>query len=552
MSGRAQLRHAVLAVAAAVAVGRAVVAAPAALQLARVFTDNAVLQRDQTCPVFGVDAPGASVTVSFAGQTLHALADSAGRWRVNLAPLALNAVPQALAVTGSRGVVLTNILVGDVWLISGQSNANFPLRSAAGGGAAIASATNALIRYLQLAEAPRPDAVAWSPAEVAKLNARDYFSGVWQADNPSSAGAVSAVGYFFARHIATNQNVPVGLIDCAVGGTPAASWMPDAAINADPRLKAIADNFLNSDMVAPFAKTRLLQNLTGWNTAGRPAPMPEHPYKPGACWRNGLGTLAPFALRGVLWYQGETDADFPEPFDYDLMARWHTQTFKALVAAWRSAWEDPSLPVFFVQLPRMNRPSWPWFRESQRQCALAIPHTAMAVAYECGEPNNVHPVDKKPVGDRLALIARALSYGENIEWSGPTLQSWSARSNTLVLRFDHATGGLVSSDAQPLRLFQVAGSDRKFFPATAVISSNAVVLSAPEVPQPVAARYAWWPAGDINFYNGAGLPASPFRTDAWAREHRPARVACFSCLRIRQVIAARLRRVSAHPFRKRT
>jgi sialate O-acetylesterase len=243
--------------------------------------------------------------------------------------------------------------------------------------------------------------------------------------------------------------------------------------------------------------------------------MPEHPYRPSACWRNGLGTIAPYALRGLLWYQGETDADFQDPSKYDTMAEWHTETFKALVGAWRKAWENAALPVYSVQLPQLDRPSWPWFRESQLKCAQTIPHTAMAVVFEWGDPANVHPVNKQPVADRLALIARACSYGENLEWSGPQLHAWSARSNSIVLEFDHTTGGLVASDGKPLRLFAIAGTNRTFFPATASISDRSLIISAPQVPEPVAVRYAWVPSGEVNFFNGAGLPASPFRTDDW-------------------------------------
>jgi len=203
----------------------------AALKPARVFTSNAVLQRSQSCPVFGRDVPGSKVTVMFAGQTLNATADASGRWRVGLAPLLACAAPQTLTVDGSTRIALTNILVGDVWLISGQSNADWPLRSAAGGRAAMASATNTLLRYLQMAESPITTATAWTPAEVAKLSPDDYFSGVWQVSDPSRAGAVSAVGYLFARHIQTNQNIPIGLIDCTVGGTMAESWMPTGEVN---------------------------------------------------------------------------------------------------------------------------------------------------------------------------------------------------------------------------------------------------------------------------------------------------------------------------------
>lgn len=499
---------------------------PTTLKLARAFRHHAVLQRDQTCPVFGVDVPGTVVTVNFAGQTLNTVADTNGNWRVNLTPMPASAAPRSLAVTGSTNVTFTNILIGDVWLISGQSNADWPLSSATGGSAAIAAATNTLLRYWQMAESPTTTASAWTSAEVARLNPRDYFTGAWQVSSPSSAGAVSAIGYFFAREMQTNQSVPIGLIDCAVGGTPAQSWMPTAAINASPRLKAIADNFLDSDMVAGFAKTRLLQNLADWNTAGRPLPMPEHPYKPGACWRNGLALVAPFALRGALWYQGETDADFYDPFDYDLMARWHTDTFKALVASWRGAWENPALPVYFVQLPRLNRPSWPWFRESQLKCALTLSNTAMAVAWDYGASSNVHPTQKEPVANRLALIARARSHGENIESSGPLGRAHRVEGTNVVVEFDHAESGLVSNDGQPLRLFQVAGTNRQFFDASASISGSTVVVSSPLVLEPVAVRYAWAPDGSINFYNGAGLPASPFRTDRWTTTNRPVRVAC--------------------------
>ena len=498
---------------------------PATLRLARAFTHHAVLQRDQPCPVFGMDAPGTAITVRFAGQTLNTTADPNGAWRVDLAPMSASATPRELAITGSTNLTLTNLLVGDVWLISGQSNADFPLSSASNGAGAIAAATNTLVRYLQMAESPTTTVSAWTSGQLARLNVNDYFTYAWQVSSPASAGAVSAIGYFFAQHLQTNQGVPIGLIDCAVGGTLTESWIPDSALAANPRLQAIADHYLDSDMVAPFAKTRLLQNLATWDTAGRPAPMPDHPYKPGVCWRFGLAPLVPYALRGVLWYQGETNADYYDPFDYDLMARWHTQAFKVLVASWRSAW-GWSLPFYSVQLPRLNRPSWPWFRESQLKCALSISNTAMAVAWDYGDSTNVHPTQKQPVADRLALIARAQSYGEAVEWSGPLYRSSRIQGGSMILDFDHADSGLMASDAQPLRLFQIAGTNRQFYTATAVVSNRSLIVSAPEVPQPVAVRYAWTPDGSINFYNAAGLSASPFRTDAWSTTNRPVRVAC--------------------------
>ena len=482
------------------------------MEPARVFTSNAVFQRDRPIPVFGVDASGATVAVTFGEQTARTSADAQGRWRVNLAPLPASAVPRTLRIQGTSRVALTNLLVGDVWLISGQSNAEFPLASATGGRSVIAAATNTLIRYFRFAGSPATTAAPWTPSDLARVNAGGYFAGAWEVSGPATAGAVSAVGYLFALHLQTNQAVPIGLIECAVGGSPALSWMPEAAIKASPRHQAVADRFPDADLVGPFTRTRLLQNLADWDRAGRPAPMPEHPYKPGACWRAGLAHIAPFALRGVLWYQGESDADCSPSLDYDTMSDWYLGTFARLVAAWRDAWEAPSLPFYFVQLPRLERPSWPWFRESQRRCALTIPNTAMAVAWDYGDSSNVHPANKLPVAHRLARIARALSYGEAIEWSGPIYRGQRVAGASIILDFDHATGGLVANDGRPLRLFEIAGADRRFFPASAVISNHAVIVSAPEVPQPVSVRYAWVPDGSINFFNGAGLPASPFRT----------------------------------------
>jgi sialate O-acetylesterase len=323
------------------------------------------------------------------------------------------------------------------------------------------------------------------------------------------------VGYYFAQNLQTNLNVPIGLIDCTVGGTMVESWLSAEVIAGNPGIKAMAEDLFGSQMTPRFIQQRLLLNLAAWDRAGRPAPMPDHPYKPGACWRLGLGQLPPIALKGVLWCQGESNADFPGTFDYDLMARWHREVFAAMVAGWRAAWEQPGLPFYFVQLPRMNRPSWPWFRESQWQCARSISNAAMAVAFEYGETANVHPVNKQPVGERLALIARAKSYGEQIEWSGPVCTSHRVLGASIVLEFDHATGGLASSDGQPLRLFEIAGTNRQFFTATAVISNQVLIVSTPQVPEPVAVRYAWVPDGSINFFNGAGLPAPPFRTDSW-------------------------------------
>lgn len=496
-------------------------AAEPALKLGRPFTQHAVLQRGQPCPIFGSDTPGTRITVSFAGQTVSTVAGPDSQWRVALAPLTVSVLPQTLSVSGSSTVTLTNVLVGDVWLISGQSNADWPLRSAAGGAEAITAATNRFLRYWLMAEAPLTTPAPWPAEQVARLTPDRYFSGEWQPSSPATAGAVSAIGYFFAHSLATNRCVPIGLIDCSVGGTPAESWIPTEALATNPRLKAMTDAGLSSPMMPGFVQKRMLQNLEDWDRAGRPAPMPDHPYKNGACWRLGLASVAPFAIRGVLWYQGETNADFYDAAQFDDMAAWHLDTFRTLVAGWRRAWSNPGLSFYTVQLPLMNRPSWPWFRESQLRAASTISNVSLAVAFDYGNPNDVHPVNKRPVADRLARIALARSYGQSMEWSGPELTRHTVDGSRIRLQFSHTTGGLVSCDGQPLRHFEVAGSDRRFFPATAAISGEAVIVSSPEVAAPAAVRYAWVPVGNVNFFNGAGLPASPFRTDTWPANPKP-------------------------------
>ncbi len=486
---------------------------PTSLKLAKVFASHAVLQRDQVCPVFGEDTPGTNITVNFAKQTLKSTADAQGKWRVNLSPLALSTTPQTLTVTGTSTITCTNVLVGDVWLISGQSNASFPLSASTGGAAAVAASAHPLLRYWWMNEAPETNSAAWTAMELAKLTPAAYMAGNWTESGPNTAGSISAVGFYFAKNLVTTQNIPIGLIDCSVGGTMAQNWMPQAAMDAHPELKAVSEHFLASDRVPGFIKKRTLQNLATWNAAGRPSPMPLHPYVPGACWQLGLAHIAPSALRGIVWYQGESDADFYDPFDYELMARWHTEVFTALVASWRAAWENATLPVYAVQLPQMNRPSWPWFRESQLKCAQSIPHSGLAVAFEHGNPHDVHPKQKQPVGERLARIARARVYGEDIAYSGPQLVKSHAAGNTMVLTFSHTAGGLISSDGQPLKQFTIAGRDRIFHAATATIAGDTVTVSALQVPEPAAVRYAWIPSGSINFFNREGLPASPFRTD---------------------------------------
>ena len=487
---------------------------------AKVFGPGMVLQRNRPAPVWGTAAPGDTLTVTFAGQTKTATADKEGKWRITLDPLQASAKGRTLAVQSTidnHKSTFPNVLVGDVWLCSGQSNMAFGLRSAVSAKTELPAANHPGIRLLHMIQGTPGGRSVYGPKELARCTPEKYFAGTWTACTPETAKNFSAVAYFFGRDVRKATGVPVGLIHNAVGGTPTEAWMSRPTLQADPQFRELLEDWPASKQLHPFMSERSSIHLKGWReaaekakAAGQPVPpMPGHPFKPAFLYESGIAPLMPLAIRGVIWYQGESNSTNPTL---------HDRLFPAMIRDWRKGWGQGDFPFLFVQLPGMGTSKgyraekWPEFREGQAR-ALSLPNTGMAVTIDVGNPTNVHPRDKRTVGQRLALIARAKVYGESVVYSGPVLESLAAAADGrgLKLTFDCVGGGLAVRGGGKLTGFETAGRDGTFTPAEATIQGDSVIITAEG--KPTAVRYAWAPFPDANLINKEGLPAAPFRAN---------------------------------------
>ena len=490
------------------------------VELAPLFRDHAVLQREQPVPIWGKAEPGEEIVVSFAGQQVRATAGPDRRWDVMLGPLAMSGESADLVVTGRNTVTLHDVIVGDVWLCSGQSNMGFTLARVMNAKEELAAANFPRVREIAIRNT------------VAQLPAADVVTTGWRAATPDNARGFSAVGYFFAREIHQKIGVPVGIVNSSFGGTRIEAWMSAAAFARDPALGRTIERW-RADNIVPVEKRKAEYEvaLAAWQTgeaAAKAAGEERHraflkePRRPSApmgpqqgpsvLFNGMINPLAPYALRGVLWYQGESNAWAPVGDLHPAMD--YRRQFPALIETWRAHFGRLDLPFYWVQLAGYETAhDWPTLRESQT-LALALPHTGQALAIDVGDASDIHPRNKQEVGHRLALIARAKTYGEAIEFSGPVLRSARRDGRTWRLRFDHAAAGLIARGGRVTAL-EVAGADRIFHPATGQIEGDALTVSGDTVNEPVAVRYAWHSDPQANLYNAAGLPAVPFRTDDW-------------------------------------
>ena len=480
--------------------------------LAPLFQDHAVLQRDKPLPVWGRAAPGEHVTVAFHDQRVGTTTGADGRWMVYLGAVATSAEPAELVVTGTNTLTIRDVLVGEVWLASGQSNMEWPVAKAVAGEKEVAAAKFPLIRLFTAQHQ-----VASQPA--------DTVPGTWQVCTPESARNFSAVGYFFARDLQRKLGVPVGLISSPWGGTAVEAWMGDAALSGTAAFPAVDARWQKDRAEFPRRLIDYPLEQAAWKKAEEhakamhtknplPGPRipvgPGTPYEPSGLFNGMIAPLQPYALRGVIWYQGE--ANWPRPEEY-------AELFPAMIRAWRAGWGEGDFPFYFVQLANYIIPidltnrGWARLREAQTR-ALALPATGMAVAIDIGDPHGIHPPNKQEVARRLALLAKAQVYGIPVDFSGPVFAFKTTEGSALRVRFDQAATGLIAGN-RPVQSLEIAGADRKFYPATGKIQLNTLLVSAREVKEPVAVRYAWTNSPEANLYNGAGLPAAPFRSDDW-------------------------------------
>jgi sialate O-acetylesterase len=482
--------------------------AEAEVRLPHILSDHAVLQRDAPIHLWGWADPGEKVEVAFHDQKRSVTANEYGEWSLWLAPEAAGG-PFTLSIHGASGtpIAFTDILVGDVWFASGQSNMEMPLSGFPGNAvvnnadAEIAAANHPQIRLLVVekkpANFPQPE-----------------LSGVWTACTPETAARFSAVAYFFGRDLQQKERVPIGLIDSTWGGTPVEAWTSLDAISADAGLMpemALWARF--ADQQTRLASISAAEQRADAAAAAAHQPKPVHPWhpyadswQPAALYNGMIAPATPYTIKGFLWYQGESNSA-PERAPY------YSRFFSAMIADWRNQWHEGDLPFLFAQISSFNSPGerYGQIRDQQRR-TLALANTAMAVTLDVGTPGNVHPPDKQTVGARLALAAEATVYGRPVEFSGPLFREASVEGGTLRVWFDHA-GTSLHAKGPELLGFEVAGKDGNFVPAQARIDGLTVVVSSPQVPDPVNVRYAWPSATTANLYNSADLPASTFTSE---------------------------------------
>ncbi len=470
----------------------------AALRVADVFTNQMVLQRDQPVPLWGQSLPDDTIHVTFANQKKIATSDAAGNWRLHLDALPACSDERTIAITSiknSETVKISGVLVGDVWLCSGQSNMHFRMNKVANAATEIAAAHHPQIRFFTVAEQ-----FAQQPAMSMR--------GQWQTISPTTVGECSAVAYYFARDLQKAKNIPVGLLISSVGGTKIQTWMNPSTLkrlNEDTKNIDLWKNVSAKDFSEIAAAYRSFQYHRDKKI---PSESPPKPPKmrchdcPGALHFGMIAPLQPFPIRGVIWYQGEANSNQPDNY---------RKLLPAMIADWRHVW-GAEMPFLIVQLAPFSSTN-PAFREAQASIVKNTPHTALAVTTDVGDAKDIHPTRKQPVGERLALAARALSYGDAIESSGPVFQSMSVIENRAILQFTHTANGILAKGGA-LKGFVISGADGTFHPADAVIQEKTVIVSSPKVSRPLHVRFGWQQVPDVDFYNSEGLPAVPFRTDS--------------------------------------
>lgn len=492
------------------------------------FTDGMVLQRGMKCPIWGTADPGEFVAVWFAAVneknfsrtfTSSTFAGKDGKWRLEFdASPDFAGGPYELFIKGKNTIILKDVYIGDVWICSGQSNMQWPLSATHNAEKALENAKNPRIRLFTVPRTPSD-----KPLDGIKGDPK------WQECNSETVKNFTAVGYYFGRDLQKSLDVPIGLIHTSWGGTVAEAWTTRTALVSNPELQAMIDRYEKSKATASANYKKALKKyeadlakhkeaVAKAKEEGKKPPRgPRKPVEPGrnpnrpsVLYNAMIHPLQPYAIKGAIWYQGESNAG--RAYEYRTL-------FPTMIQSWRKTWKQGDFPFLFVQLaPFMQivsepkESAWAELREAQLLTSLHCKNTGMAVITDVGDPKDIHPKKKEPVGARLALAARGIAYGEKIEYSGPVYDKMTVKDGKAVLHFKHVGKGLQAKDG-PLTGFTIAGDDRTFYNAKAEIQGDTVLVWCDKVQQPVAVRYGWANCPVVNLWNKDGLPASPFRTD---------------------------------------
>lgn len=481
----------------------------AQITLPKILTSHMVIQRDLPVHVWGMAAPGEEVSVTFRGETRSTKARSIGRWSVYLKPGAAGG-PFEIDLRGTpansngdsaavQNIVIGDVLVGDVWVASGQSNMEFEMRKAATAANDLPHAEIPRIRLLMVKK------------RASLYPEDDTDTDGWVASTPETARDFSAVAWYFAREIERREHVPVGVIDSTWGGTPGEAWVRMTALGEDASLDPVFASWgkmTDHETTAQISQADEQRQRDEAKEQGKPVPVfPWHPklesWGPGMLYNGMIAPLTQLPIRGVIWYQGESNSALERFSLYDRVMR-------TLIEDWRRQWGVGSFPFLYVQISNFKSTpmeDWAELREQQVK-TLGLRNTAMAVTIDIGNPEDVHPTDKLDVGLRLARAARAISYGEPVEYYGPMFRQATPEGAAIRVWFDHARG-LMAKEGE-VTGFEVAGRDGKFSPAKVSIEGETLVVSSPEVAEPVQVRYGWANSPQCDLFNGEGLPASPF------------------------------------------
>ena len=488
------------------------------VKLSPLFADHMVVQRGIPVPVWGTADPGEAVAVSLGGPKVTATADASGKWLVKVPPLDVGPAREMTVVgrNADRPLTVKDVLVGEVWVCSGQSNMEWNVNNSNQPEKERAEAAN----YPQVRMFTVKKAVTGKPSAT--------LEGSWAVSAPGSVGNFSAVGYFFGRELHKSLGVPVGLIHTSWGGTPAESWTSAQALAADDDLKPILERWNQQYSAFRRQLAELPQSFGQWAAAaeqaeaqGRPVPAApkvddprSSPWRPSGLYNAMIAPVLPYGIKGAIWYQGESNAG---------RAYQYRKLLPAMIKSWRDAWGQGDFSFLIVSLANYQKvdeqpveSEWAELREAQAIAAAKDPNNGLALAIDIGEAGDIHPRNKQDVGRRLALAALAKSYKQDVSHSGPVFESMTVEGDKVRLKFRHAYDGLSAKGGEGVKGFAVAGEDRKWAWAEAKVDgSDTVVVRSDKVSKPVAVRYAWANNPVCNLYNKADLPAVPFRTDDW-------------------------------------
>ena len=467
------------------------------LQMSELYTDHMVLQRNKPLTISGVANAGEKIKISVAGERARAKTADNGEWSTTLPPLNAGGPYTFTIQSPTEKITYKDVLIGEVWLCSGQSNMEFRLNQSATAKEGIKSAETkgAMIRLFDKKARWQTNATTWSTAALDSLNELQYFKPTsWSVCNAKTASQFSAIAYYFGSMLADSLQVPIGIISNAVGGSTTESWIDRKTLEF--QFPDILYNWQSNDMVQGWARGRAALNIKAGNN-----PLQRHPYQPCYLYESGITPLGAYPINGIIWYQGESNAHNVEI---------HEELFPLLIESWRANWGE-ELPLYYVQLSSLNRPSWTSFRDSQRKMLSTIPNVGMVVSSDKGDSLDVHPKHKKEIGERLALASLNQTYNRKNTPSGPLFKEAISKGREVWVTFTHGDG-VQSSDNSEIRTFEIAEKPGVFYPAKAEVIDGKIKLTSSNVKSPRYVRYAWQPFTRANLVNSAGLPASTFQS----------------------------------------